>query len=263
MTGKLLPILTLVLMLSSCGNERRDQTISTVETQKNPPAPGFNLANSDPNAIEIADQVMAALGGRKAWDNTNIIRWTFFGRRNLLWDKKEGKVRIEVPNDSTIYVLNLNDQSGMVKKGSQIMTHSDSLKKYLEIANRIWVNDSYWLVMPFKLKDSGVTLKYLKDSVLGKEEKVKILELTFNEVGYTPQNKYHIYVNESDSMVTQWDYYVSAEIDTPYLSTPWQDYQRYGDIMLSGKRGRFELSDIRVSENVDPLIFEDLDRFLL
>ncbi len=36
----------------------------------NPPAPGFDEAGSDRRAIELADRVMARLGGRSAWDGT-------------------------------------------------------------------------------------------------------------------------------------------------------------------------------------------------
>ncbi|MEJ2086172.1 MAG: hypothetical protein P8Y44_10915, partial [Acidobacteriota bacterium] len=48
---------------------------------ENPPAPGFNAEASDDEAIVIADQVMEALGGRKAWDDTRYLTWNFFGRR--------------------------------------------------------------------------------------------------------------------------------------------------------------------------------------
>lgn len=39
-------------------------------------------------------------------------------------------------------------------------SHPDSLSKYLQLGQEVWINDSYWLVMPFKLLDPGVTLKY-------------------------------------------------------------------------------------------------------
>ena len=36
---------------------------------------------SDPKAIEIANKVMAAMGGEKAWNDTRHITWNFFGVR--------------------------------------------------------------------------------------------------------------------------------------------------------------------------------------
>ncbi len=58
--------------------------ISCAQSKKsaNPAADGFDMAGSDPKAVEIADQVMQAMGGRKAWDNTHYISWNFFGAAN-------------------------------------------------------------------------------------------------------------------------------------------------------------------------------------
>ena len=78
----------------------------------NPPAPGFNLQDSDPAAVELADSVMMAMGGREGWDNTRFISWNFFGRRDLVWDKQTGDVRIESQQDSTIYLVNINTMVG-------------------------------------------------------------------------------------------------------------------------------------------------------
>ena len=38
--------------------------ISPAHAGDNPSAPGFNAAGSDPKAIALADEVMAAMGGR-------------------------------------------------------------------------------------------------------------------------------------------------------------------------------------------------------
>ena len=80
----------------------------------NPPAPGFDLAHSDPAAVELADSIMISMGGRENWDKTRYISWNFFGRRNLVWDKAEGNVRIESIPDSTIYLVNVNTGKGRV-----------------------------------------------------------------------------------------------------------------------------------------------------
>ena len=41
-----------------------------VVIDQNPAAEGFNLQESDPKAIELADACMEAMGGRKNWNNT-------------------------------------------------------------------------------------------------------------------------------------------------------------------------------------------------
>ncbi len=127
----------------------------------NPAADGFDAAGSDARAIKIADEVMAAMGGRKAWDNTHLISWNFFGARHLIWDKWTGNVRVDnLKNDQTV-LLNVNNDKGRVFKDGAEVTAPDSVAKYVKQAKAAWINDSYWLVMPFKLKDSGVTIKHI------------------------------------------------------------------------------------------------------
>ena len=47
-------------------------------------------AQSDEKAVAVADEVMEALGGQSAWDNTRCLTWSFFGRRTHVWDKFTG-----------------------------------------------------------------------------------------------------------------------------------------------------------------------------
>jgi hypothetical protein len=248
------------LLLSSACQPATDSGTSekTAVTVENPAADGFNQEASDEKAIAIADAVMEAMGGRKSWDQTRYIGWTFFGRRHLLWDKKTGNVRISMDNDSTVYQVNVFDQTGRVKQDGMEQTEPDSIAKYLERAKSIWINDSYWLVMPFKLKDSGVTLKYVGQDTTLEGKAAEVLQLTFEEVGNTPQNKYLVYVDTESNLVTQWDFYRNATDAEPGFQTPWKDYQKYGKIMLSGDRGRAKLSDIAVYQSVPDSVFQVL-----
>ncbi|MEZ5331564.1 MAG: hypothetical protein R2991_05830 [Thermoanaerobaculia bacterium] len=50
--------------------------------------------------------------------------------------------------------------------------------------------------MPYKLEDPGVTLHYLGERPMLDGRPAEVLELTFEGVGRTPQNKYHVYVAE-------------------------------------------------------------------
>ncbi|MCP4202801.1 MAG: hypothetical protein GY769_12815, partial [bacterium] len=65
------------------------------DSSDNPAAEGFLAAESDAEAIAIADRVMERLGGRQAWDATRVVTWKFFGDRFHVWDRHTGDVRIE------------------------------------------------------------------------------------------------------------------------------------------------------------------------
>lgn len=227
----LLPIVFL-LAVGACATKETDSTT----TYGNPPAAGFDMENSDPAAIELADSIMKAMGGRESWDNTRFISWNFFGNRDLVWDKTLGRVRIESHKDSITYLVNLNTLEGRVRIKGQELLEKDSLEKMLSKAKSIWINDSYWLVMPFKLKDTGVKIKYLGEETLANGTQCNVLELTFKNVGDTPQNKYRLYVDLSDNLVKQWAYYNQATQDSANFVRPWDNYKKYGNILLSADR---------------------------
>ncbi len=239
-------------LASACDNTRQigqDQTQGNKE-EINPPAPGFNLEQSDAKAIEIADQVMQAMGGRHAWEATRCIQWNFFGARELIWDKHAGMVRVNYANEDRQAIVNIHTKEGAIWKEGAMVSDPDTLDKYLDQAYRAWINDSYWLVMPYKLKDTGVTLKYLGEDTTQTGDEAWKLQLTFEEVGVTPQNKYHIWVDQDRKLVTQWAFFREYTLDEPNFITPWDNYQQYGDILLSGDRGEREITDIAVHENI-------------
>jgi len=236
----LLPIAILTIALA-CNPTTKSPVIVG-----NPPALGFNESGSDAQAIAIADEVMEAMGGRAAWDKTDRLFWNFFGGRTLDWNKADNTVKIHLLKDSTIIDLDMNNSTGSVVIKGKPLVGKDTIDTYLDRAKKIWINDSYWLVMPFKMKDSGVTLKYVSRDTTASGLMGDKLSLTFDGVGVTPQNKYEIIVTDENRLVEEWRFYTNATDSIPRFATPWAEYKKYGDILLSGDRGRNKLSEIAV-----------------
>jgi len=205
--------------------------------EENPAAPGFLQMESDPQAIQIADEVMAAMGGRAAWDAVDTLAWNFFGKRDLVWNKHSGDVTITNPDEKSELTINVFTGKGTAKYKEQEVTHPDSLKMDIEKAMNIWINDSYWLAMPFKLKDSGVRLKYLGEENTTDGQPADKLELTFFETGNTPGNKYHVYVDKKTRLVSQWNFFSKADDPEARFSMPWKGYVEVDGILLSEDRG--------------------------
>ena len=216
------------------------------------------FGQSDSRAIEIADNVMEAMGGQKNWDKTRYLQWNFFGRRLWYWDKKTGDVRCEITDKGVRITMNIHDLSGKVFAHDIVQTHRDSLDKYLNMGYRMWANDSYWLVMPFKLRDPGTTVKYHGKMSSAEDQQCDVLELTFSDVGVTPDNKYLIYIDPESNRVIQWDYYREYTDSEPRMSTAWTGYQKYGKIFLSDGRGKRGLSEIAVYKKLPPELFSDV-----
>lgn len=212
------------------------------------------------NPTELAQKVMDSMGGQKAWDKTRILSWNFFGARTLTWDKWTGDVRIDLADPSTVYLLNINTMKGRVQVKGQEITQPDSLAKLIEQGRSIWINDSYWLIMPFKLRDPGVKLTYLGKAMTEDQKEAYQIELTFTSVGVTPNNKYWVYISTETNLVTQWAYFANNQDTKPRFTLPWADYQTYGKILLSGERGPRDLTNIQVFSKVDATVFSSFSK---
>ena len=212
---------------------------------------------ADERASAIADSVLQSMGGRQNWENTRCLRWNFFGRRILWWDKYTGNVRIEIPAKKLVLLSNINTKTARAFRDGNEIKQPDSVQYFNDRAYRIWANDSYWLIMPFKMKDPGVNLKFLgsqKDS-LGND--CYLLELTFTNVGVTPQNKYHVYVDRKAYLVTEFDYFENYTDEKPQFRDPWLNYQHYGKILLADERGADgKLTDIAVLDVIPAGLFD-------
>lgn len=252
--------LLFILLISAISCSKSSEE-SIEEVPSNPAADGFNANESDSLAMAWADATMMAMGGREAWDNLNVLSWNFFGSRDLIWEKTTGRVRIDFPRDSSIYLLNINSMEGKVLRNGAEITNTDSLSKYLTRAKNIWINDSYWLVMPFKLKDSGVILKYVRSGNTETGTPAEVLELTFESVGVTPNNKYEVFIDKSDSLIKQWAYFRDAAQDSASAIWPWDNYQSFDGLLLSSDRsdGRGP-SKVKVYDNVPDAVFDSFDQ---
>jgi hypothetical protein len=220
--------------------------------------PNFDAAGSDEKAIYLADDVMKGMGGRNAWNETRYLRWTYFNQRALLWDKKKERVRIDYLNQNLKIILNYKTMTGRVRMNNRELTKMDSLDKYLQKGKEDFLNDAYWVFMPFLLKDDGVSLKYLgeKESMIG--AKCEAIELSFKDRPVGGNIKYHIYINRVSRLVVEWTGYKMADDATPTFRTPWQDYRALGHIMMSGNRGEGKyLAPMGVYGEVPSSAFED------
>ena len=219
----------------------------------NPPAPGFDAAGSDPEAIALADEVMAALGGRANWDAARCITWRFFGFRLHVWDKWTGDIRFE-QGDLTV-LMNIHSREGRAFAAGVEISDPDTVAARLEQGYRAWINDSYWLVMPYKLKDTGVTLRYRGPEATGDGRAAEVLELTFRDVGVTPENKYAVWIDRESRLVTQWAFYREAADTEPAFTGPWSNWRRYGSILLSDGRGERRHTGVAVFDELPRSVF--------
>ena len=219
-------------------------------------------AQSNPSPESIADQVMQALGGKEAWDQTRFLRFTF-GRRTHNWDKWTGRHRIEgQTQDGKKYLVlhNLNTRQGEAWLDGQKL-EGDAAKEWLDRAYQAWINDTYWLLMPYKLRDPGVNLAYAGSEQIDGKTYDK-LHLTFGNVGLTPKDQYWAWINRDTHLMDRWAFILeSMPKDGPASAWKWEGWQKHGKIMLAPTRSqvggdrKLELGDIAVLDTLPDTVF--------
>ena len=211
-------------------------------TASYPAAEGFDKTGSDEQAQSLADQVMRQMGGYSAWQQTRLLGWDFLDGSYQLWDKKTGDFHWQ--KDSLVANYNLNTKQGHAYSAGKDISGTDEGKKLLDKMYPIWVNNSWWLLMPFKLKDSGVTLTYKgPGKLMDGTTPAEVLNMTFKNVGVTPDNKYEVLVNPQTKLVEEWAYFPKATDAQPAFRRRWSEYKQYGPLKLAtdrtdGKDGR-------------------------
>ena len=218
------------------------------------PLAAGEMGTADTRSAEIAESVMERMGGHAAWDATRYLTWNFFGSRRHLWDKHTGDIRVQGTDRETgeayLILMNLNSKQGRAWAGDEEVTEPEALAGLLERGEGAWINDSYWVFMPYKLRDPGVTLEHVGQGTMLDGRGADVLELTFAAVGRTPENKYRVYVAGDSGLVEQWDFYRQAADEEPRFQIPWHDWRPHGDILLSADRGENDHDGIGVLEQV-------------
>ena len=236
--------------------------------------PGCAGPESEPDSPEagsekarvIAEEVMEAMGGRENWNATRYIRFSFFGFRTHYWDKHDGRYRVSWTDRESgqahVILMNLNTGEGSVFTDGTEVTDDEARNQFLERARGAWINDTYWLLMPYKLQDPGVDLAYAGEEVIDDTVYDK-LHLSFDAVGNTPGDEYWAYINRETRLMDKWVYLLQLREGREERSRgewKWNDWRAYGDILLSAERERMDgqkrsHEDVAVFEHVDDLVF--------
>jgi hypothetical protein len=193
-------------------------------------------ADSDPAAVKVAEQVLASLGGRQRWDQLRGLRWSFGSAsgdtvrftRTHAWDKWTGQHRVEGTTRSGqkfVFIHTLGDSTQGMAWYDGVAVAPDSARKLAKRANAMWVNDSYWFLMPYKMLDPGV---HLKDEGETRFEGVRYRKvgMTFGAVGLTPGDHYWVFVDPRTHRVGRWEMVLQGEAPPP-VGYSWEGWEQH------------------------------------
>lgn len=224
-------------------------------------------AETDTQAVEIAERTLEAMGGAEAWESTRFLRFDFFGFRLHHWDRYTGRHRFEGQTregQSYVVLHDIQKREGRAWLDGKEL-EGDDLAEWLERAYGAWINDTYWLIMPYKLRDPGVHLSY--DGEASEDGKTfDKLKLTFDGVGLTPGDTYWAWIDRETGLMDRWAFSLQGWEEGREPSVwRWTDWQTHGNIRLSSTR--INLSDdserglgrIAVFDSLPDSVFESPD----
>jgi hypothetical protein len=256
-----------VALFTACGPGR-----TAAATQTTPAA--FDASKSDAKAVEIADQVIAASGGEAAWTKAKQIEFTakvtVDGQEKVnvhhVWDRWNGRHHFEKADPVSKAELMVGyEQFGDAKFG-EVDGHSDIPRDQVakmkgEAEKRIAI-DAFNLLLPFKLKDPGVTLKFVEerpDPATPDKMAYDVVKMTFDAgVGLSPGDVYYVVVDKASHLIHHIEMVESGKADDQRIGYKFDDYQDIGGLKLSLKRQnigyaaeQLEFTDVKVSGEVD------------
>jgi hypothetical protein len=134
---------------------------------------------------ELAQKMLSAIN-HEAFENAELLEWSFRGTNSYKWYKQEGKVEVSWNENKVILNTNSPEQSEVYVKGEKV-TNNELINK----AQAYFNNDSFWLIAPHKIMDNGVERSIVK--VNDKDA----LMVTYTSGGTTPGDSYLWMLNEN------------------------------------------------------------------
>jgi hypothetical protein len=176
-------------------------------------------ADDSAKAEQLAQEVWQAAGGPN-WPEVKAIDFTFAV-------VKDGKTVARAQHHWDVAAQ--TDHVQWKDKDVTVNLANPGSDENAKAAYARWTNDSYWLLMPLKLRDRGlhVTSEGMKEMDGAKRE---VLHLSFDKVGLTPGDNYRLYIDPASKRVISWDYMPEPGKS---MHGSWDGYEKSGGLTLA------------------------------
>lgn len=148
-----------------------------------------------------------------AFENTEVLEWSFRGKHFYKWYKKEHIVAVSWDKYNVILHTKQLEKSEVFINDQKIEN-----KEILTQARDFFNNDSFWLVAPYKIFDRGTERR-----IVNYENKDALL-ITYKSGGTTPGDSYLWILNEN-FLPTSYKMWTSI-IPIGGISATWSDWKK-------------------------------------
>jgi len=236
-------------------------------------APAF-AQERDEKADALGKELIASLGGEKGWDKGRQLRFDFvveregkvIARFSHAWDRYTGDYRLSgTDKTGAPYVVYFNVNT---KEGQQFVNgkpgEAEGREAALKGAYGRFINDSYWLLAPWKVFDPGVHRAYDGEKPCPEGTgggTCDVLKLSFDNVGMTPKDIYWLWITREGRHMVAWQYLLNGAQEEPTTAL-WKDWRPFSGMMISlekpivGKPAVIRFENVSVSPNRDDSLFK-------
>ncbi|MFB6240684.1 MAG: hypothetical protein ABEJ46_03835, partial [Gemmatimonadota bacterium] len=248
----LLVLLSLAVVPACSGGEGGNAGTDAAASGEEASPSATSAAQPSDSAHIWASRMMEALGGREHWEETRFLRFRWIvtrggeeaANRFHAWDRWSGRYRLEYDRKDGSHVValfNVNRvKSDSLEGAGHVWVGGERLRgakrdSALRDAYSAFVNDSYWLLHPFKYFDPGVHLEYAGRTELSDGRSYPTVHLTFEpDLGVTT-DQYWGYIDPETRRLHAWRYHLQGQEEKGQLIR-WEGWERVGDIRLAPRR---------------------------
>ncbi len=227
-------------------------------------------AERDAKADAVGKEFLAALGGPGAWERARQFQFDFVverdgkavARLSHAWDRYTGDYRLAGTEKTgapfTVY-FNVNTKQGKAFVNGKPAEPGEQ-EELLKMAYERFINDTYWLLAPWKIFDPGVHLSYDGEKPCPTGGTCDVLKLSFENVGLTPKDIYWLWITRDGRQMVAWQYVLDGAQE-PATTALWKDWQKFGGLLLSvdkpisGKPVAIRFEKVSVSAARDDSLF--------
>ena len=242
------------------------------------PAPEPSGAGAGAERPEAwVDRLWARLGGKDAYDRIRGLRFTFeveqgdhiYTSRTWLWDRERNRVRMDAgEGDGQITIqIDLATGRGVALVGGVRAEDPAEEEESVDYArDRFWSADSFWLLLPWKLRDPGVRLELLDDyEVEGRPHKV--IEMTFEPgTGVTSGDRFHLFLDAESAELTRFAFHLQSMREDQEMSIfDWDEWVEVAGVRFSTERRmrvppqRVLIRGLEALDVIDESLFGELE----
>lgn len=226
--------------------------------------------NPDAKADAVGKEFIAALGGESAWDKARQFRFDFVVEREgkrvasfaHAWDRYTGDYRVSGTDKTgapyTVY-FNVNTRQGKAFVNGK-PAEGETAEALLKTAYGRFINDTYWLIAPWKIFDPGVHRAYEGEKPCPDGGTCDVLKLSFENVGLTPKDVYWLWITRDGRRMVQWQYVLNGAQEDPTTAV-WKEWRELGGVSVSiekdlvGKSAVIRFENVSISPTRDDSLF--------